>query len=227
MRMMFRYEVKKVFAKRGGKIALLLLAGVLILACWLAVDIGYVNEDGEHEYGIAAVRKLRKAQKEWAGTLDEEKLRQVIEELRRINATPQAQSKDVTESNIAYGWQQGVLGIRWLMTGAYADGFQHSDYFRPDSLNPDDAANFYSNRLRLLKEWLADENDGAYYKFSDNEKAYLINQYEILETPYNYDGVSWKKGRQTLILIKLLLNRSPLHQIYCTMSPCRFLTEYP
>lgn len=184
---MFRYEVKKVFAKTGSKIALLLLAAVLVIACWFAADVSYVNGSGESEKGIAAVRKLREAQKEWAGILDEEKLRQVIVELRRINATPQAQSKDVRESNIAYGWQQGVLGIRWLMTGSYADGFQHSDYYRPDSLNPDDASAFYSNRITLLKEWLADEKGNAYYRFSDAEKAYLIHQYETLETPFYYD----------------------------------------
>lgn len=191
---MFRYEVKKVFAKTGGKIALLLLAWVLIMACWSAADIHFVNENGEPEMGIAAVRKLRGAQKEWAGPLDEEKLRQVIEELRRIDATPQAQSKDVKESNIAYGWQQGVLGIRWIMVYAYAEGFQSSNYFTPDKLNPEDASAFYSNRIALLKEWLADEDNSAYYKFSDAEKAYLIHQYETLETPFYYNYLEgWKQ----------------------------------
>lgn len=192
---MCRYEVKKVFSKIGGRVALILLAGVLVMACRFAVDVSYTNESGEQEYGIAAVRKLRDAQKEWAGTLDEEKLRRVIEELRRIDATPQAQSKDVSESNIAYGWQQGVLGIRWLMVYAYADGFRNSNYYRPDSLNPDDASDFYSNRTALLKEWLADEeNDIAYYKFSDAEKAYLINRYETIETPFHYDYLEgWKQ----------------------------------
>ena len=192
--MMFRYEVKKVFAKTGGKIALLLLAGVLVMACWFAADVLYVNENGEYEYGIAAARKLREAQKEWTGTLDEEKLRRVIEELRRIDATPQAQSEDVNENNIVYGWQQGVLGIRWLMVYAYADGFRDSDYFRPDSLDPEVASVFYLNRIRLLKDWLADEYDSAYYKFSDAEKAFLIKQYETLETPFYYDYLEgWKQ----------------------------------
>ena len=187
MRTMFRYEVKKVFAKTGGKISLLLLVAVLVIACWYAADVSYTNEIGEQEKGVVAIRKLREAQKEWAGILDEEKLRQVIAELRRINATPQALSKDVRERNIAYGWQQGIMGIRWLMTGSYADGFQHGDYYRPDSLNPDDAPAFYPNRITLLKEWLADEKDIAYYRFSDAEKAYLIHQYETLETPFYYD----------------------------------------
>ena len=192
--MMFRYEVKKVFAKMGGKIALLLLAGVLVMACWFAADVLYVNESGEYEYGIAAARKLRETQKEWTGTLDEEKLRRVIEELRRIDATPQAQSEDVNENNIAYSWQQGVLGIRWLMVYAYADGFRDSDYFRPDSLDSEVASAFYSNRIRLLKDWLVDEYDSAYYKFSDAEKAFLIKQYETLETPFYYDYLEgWKQ----------------------------------
>lgn len=192
--MMFRYEVKKVFAKTGGKIALLLLAGVLIMSCWFAADVHFVNESGEPEKGIAAVRKLREAQREWAGPLDEEKLRQVIEELRRIDATPQAQSKDVKESNIAYGWQQGVLGIRWIMVYAYAEAFRSSNYFTPDTLNPDVASDFYSNRIALLKEWLADENDSAYLLFSDAEKAYLIHQYETLETPFYYDYLEgWRQ----------------------------------
>ena len=197
VRMMFRYEVKKVFAKTGGKIALLLLAGVLILSCCFAADIYWVNENGEQEYGIAAVRKLREAQKEWTGTLDEEKLQQVIEELNKINATPQAHSEDVRESNIAFGWQQGVMGIRWLMVGAYSEGFQHSDYYRPNSLVPEDASAFYSNRIRLLKEWLADEKDNAYYKFTDVEKEFLINRYETLETPLYYD---YLEGWQQLFM---------------------------
>lgn len=232
---MFKYEVKKVFARTGGKIALLLLAGVLIMACWSAADVSYTNESGEQEYGIAAARKLREAQKEWAGTLDEEKLRQVIVELRRIDATPQAHSEDVKENNIAYGWQQGVLGIRWLMVYAYADGFQDSNYFRPDSLNPDDASDFYANRIRLLKEWLADEYNSAYYKFSDAEKAYLINQYESIETPFYYDYLEgWKHlfdwypmiAMLTMIILGYLVSGIFSNEFQWKADAIFFTTEY-
>ena len=233
--MMFRYEVKKVFAKTGGKIALILLTGVLIMACGFAADVSYTNESGEQEYGIAAVRKLRKAQKEWSGTLDEEKLRQVIVELRRINASPQAQSKDVRERNISYGWQQGVMGIRWLMTGAYADGFQHSDYYRPDSLDPEDASAFYSNRITLLKDWLADENNNAYYKFSDAEKAYLINQYETIETPFYIDYLEgWERlfewypmiAMLTMIILGYLVSGIFSNEFQWRADAIFFTTEY-
>ena len=51
----------------------------------------------ERQKNFAAVRHLRDAQKEWAEMLDEEKLRQVIEENNRINATPEANSNNLTD----------------------------------------------------------------------------------------------------------------------------------
>lgn len=187
--MMIRYELKKVFARTGSKIALLLLAIVWCIACRFATDVYWVNENGIEERGYAAVSRLRDAQREWAGVLDEERLRQVIEENRRINQTPQAKSSDVRESNIAYGWKQGIDGIRTLLNCAYEERFRSYDYYRADSLRPEDASEFYENRVRLLKEWLAGEggDSDAMYRLSDAEKEYLIERYETLETPFYYD----------------------------------------
>lgn len=88
MRKMLRYELKKVFVKPGGKIALLLLAVLLGVTCWFATDIGFINSQGERETGIEAVRKLRAARKEWQGELTEERLAEVIVENARIIALP-------------------------------------------------------------------------------------------------------------------------------------------
>lgn len=139
--------------------------------------------------------------------LDEEKLRLVIEENRRINATPQAQSQSVRENDIAFGWKQGIQEIRWLLICAFADGFQSYDYYLPDRLEPDVAGEFYANRVRLLKEWLAD--DMARARLSDAEKAYLIRQYEALETPFYYDYMQgWVQLTMyfpTIIMIMMLI----------------------
>lgn len=59
MRKMLRYELKKIFVKPSGKIALLLLAVLLGVVCWFATDVGFINEQGERETGIQAMRKLR------------------------------------------------------------------------------------------------------------------------------------------------------------------------
>lgn len=185
--MKMRFELIKVLRKTSSKIALLVMCGVLVLSCYLTTDVYWVNEHGTSEYGHAAAMKLRSAQKAWAGPLDEEKLSQVLTELQRIAATPEARSNDVTQNDIAYGWGQGIGGIRNLLNFSFAYDFSSYDYYRAESIRADQLSNFYSNRIRLLKNWLNDKTGPAYERFSAAEKEFLIQQYEAMETPLAYD----------------------------------------
>lgn len=190
---MVRYELKKVFGSVGSKIALLLYAGVVVLSCWLAatgalnIEVKWVNEQGESEYGLSAIQKLRDARNEWEGWLNEEKLNQVAQENQRIIATPQYRSNDVQQSNIAYGWKQGFTPIRDMISDSYANGFREYDYYTADRVSVISEDTFYANRIKLLKQWLYDESDTAYYKYSEQEKQYIIDVYEDLETPFYFD----------------------------------------
>lgn len=201
-----RYEVKKVFAKKGSKIALVLLLIVMGITCFFATDVSYVDGEGNSQSGPAAVSKLRAARKEWAGYLDEEKIREVIAENRRIQNTPEALSQNVNERNIAYGWKQGINDIRDLLNCSYATGFREHDYYRADSLTEDEAASFYENRTKLLREWLENE---AKDQYSGEEKAYLIRQYEKMETPLYYDYMTgWHQLFElssTIIMLTMLI----------------------
>ena len=64
---MVRYELKKIFGSFGGKVTLVLYAAVVVLSCWLAaageLNVGseWVNEQGSHETGPAAVKKMQAA----------------------------------------------------------------------------------------------------------------------------------------------------------------------
>ena len=162
---MFRYEVKKVFSSKKNKIALILLALIIGVTCYFAMDVTYTNEEGESESGIGAVRQLRAAQKEWSGWLD-----------------------------------------RSLLNCSYARGFREYDYYLSDSLSESRAGEFYENRTKLLKEWI--EEDGVREQFSDEEKKYLIRQYETIETPFYYDYMKgWVQLFQfspTIIMITML-----------------------
>ena len=161
---------------------------ILGITLYFAISVEYVNETGESERGPAAVASLRAAQKAWSGYLEEETIRQVIAENRRINETPEGRSEQIKESNIAYGWKQGIAEIRSLLNCSYAEAFRTYDYYRADSLTEEAAGAFYENRTRLLQEWLADEASDQY---SEEEKAYLIGKYESLESPFYYD---YRKG---------------------------------
>lgn len=193
---MVYYEIKKVFSKTSNKIAVLILLVLLGLICNFAITgVEYVNEEGNHESGISALHKLKEMRKEWEGELTEEKLMRVIEENARINATPEAQSKDIQQQNIAYGKKQGFDDIRTIVACFYS-GFQEWDYWAIDYLKPEDAKNFYSKRTEGLKDYLySSEGDSVSYYFSEKEKAFLVKQYEEMETPLIYeDFTGWDES---------------------------------
>ena len=192
---MVKYELKKIVSSTGGKIALALMALMVAVGCWICVsDVEWVNEQGDPETGLAAVSKLRAAQKEWTGVLDEEKLTEIIRENQRICATPEAQSKDYRQNDIAYGWKQGIRPVLNMMNYAYSAGFQEYDWYCNESVTPDRAGEFYGNRTKRMKDWLLDKTGSAQYLFNENEKQYLIDQYENLETPFYLDYTEgWKQ----------------------------------
>lgn len=88
--------------------------------------------------------------------------------------------------------RQGIQEIRQLLNFSFAENFRSYDYYRADSLTPDQAPYFYENRIRLLKEWL--DSDDAKDRYTQSEKDFLIQRYESLETPFRVDYVmGWKK----------------------------------
>ena len=190
---MVRYELKKVFGSVGGKVALGLYIATVILACFLStngfmnVEIKWVNEQGEHERGFHAVQKLREARNKWEGWLDEEMLNKVVQENQRIIATPQYQSSITQQKEISYSWKQGFNPIRDLINRSYSTGFRSYDYYRADGISVIKEETFYGNRTRQLKDWLYDKTDIAFDRYSEEEKQYLIGQYEKLETPFYVD----------------------------------------
>lgn len=147
---MLRYELKKVFSRTSNKVAMLLLAALVFITCYFALGVSWVDENGDSHSGPAAVARLRAAQKEWAGYLDEEAIRRVILENQRIQSMPEAHNDNVRDSNITYGRGQGIQEIRRVLNCSFAEGFRNYDYYRMDSLTPEDASQFYTNLLRFI-----------------------------------------------------------------------------
>lgn len=119
-------------------------------------------------------------------------LRAVIAENQRITSHPDYFSQNIQKSNAVYSMGQGIQEIRRLLNASFAENFRSYDYYRADSLTPDQAPYFYENRIRLLKEWL--DSDDAKDRYTQSEKDFLIQRYESLETPFRVDYVmGWKK----------------------------------
>ncbi len=211
MRTMVRFEIKKILGRPSGKIALFLFVCVIVLSCWTTVfgdqygELVWVNEQGDAEYGFAAHQKLRKAQNEWAGELDEDHLTDIIRELNRIAATPEYNSDEYNQRDIAFHWQMGVKPVRDMLYRTFSPGLQNFDYYLADTLSPSVAGKFYAQRVELLRSYLYEEDNTGADLLSDREKEYLISQYEQLEGPVYYDyHMGWYQTLSNLTFIMLL-----------------------
>ena len=187
MIIMTRFELKKIFSKPVNKIVLILLVVSLCVVSYFAIgSVGYVDENGERSTGIAAASALREAKNKWAGSITDDVLQKVLEENALINNSEEYLSTDVIEKNKAYSKKQGFSDIREMINRAFG-GFQEYNYYRADSVTPEEINSFYSRRTANLIEWLnSDEQESRY---SEQEKQFLIAQYEKLETPFYYEDV--------------------------------------
>ena len=203
---MVRYELKKVFGRTGNRVVLAILLVVLLLNGYFAVDVTYVDRNGDSRTGIAAARMLRAEKKQWAGALDAARIRAVIEENLRNLDTPEARSSALRDNEIAYSRGQGYSDIRMLCCRAFSESFQDFDYYLADRLSPEVAGSFDENRVLLLKKWMADGETGASELLSPSEQRDLEARYEALETPLNYDYFDgWSQMFEYLPVLSMLV----------------------
>lgn len=187
---MLRFELKKIFAKRSNKIAVFILsAAVIIVSCLTIGSIEYTDLSGNLHTGISANKELKKVKQEWAGYVTDDVLNKVIQANNEINSSENYLSKDIRENNIAFSQKQGFADIKEMINMSFSD-FQEYDYYRADSVSPDQLHYFYPNRVNNLKNWLYSASITDNY--TEQEKSYLIEKYEALEEPlyYEYSG-SW------------------------------------
>ncbi len=189
---MLRYELKKIFGRTGGKIALIVLAIGLAVICYSAtLQVSYTDENGDSHTGPTAARDLHDAKNEWAGPIDAEALTRAINENQRIITSADYNSDDIQRQNMAYHESQGYETIRSLIAQTY-DGFNEYNYYRIDTLTPEEAGELYERRINNLKEWLARPD----ISFSSAEEDYLVEHYEAMETPLYYE---YNDGWETLL----------------------------
>ena len=203
---MVRFEIKKIFSKPLNKIALILIAVVVCVESHLAISsMLYVDENGDTITGIFAAQPLRETKMQWCGYITEDILSRVVEENAHISNSDEYLSDDVKENNKAFSKMQGFYDIRSIINRAFCS-FRQYDYYRIDSISGDEVRSFYERRISNLVEWL--NSDEAINHFSDEEKLFLIGQYNKLETPLYYeyfDGWDMLIERAPAIIMLLVL----------------------
>lgn len=178
------YELKKIFAKRSHQAVLFLLAATVCAAAILTIrDVRYYEEDGTVLCGAPAAKRLKAEQKEWEGEVTGEVLRLVVEKIKEIDAA----SASIDD---AFVKKQGLLGIANLLSqGCFTYGGY--EYDLPGNISPDHAQRLYEMRIFLLKQELEDKRQTV--RLTEQKKAFLLRQYQSLETPLYYTyAEGWK-----------------------------------
>lgn len=199
---MLRFEIKKVFSKTKNRITIIVLLVILITTSILTINrVEYVDENGNHSTGISAARNLREAKNEWAGNLTEEVFQSVFEENMIINNSNEISSDSIEEENKRFAKKQGISTIRDVINNAFSEYRDYND-FAIDNISEDEVKNVYERRIATLKEWL----DSGEETFTEEEKSFLIQQYEDLETPFYYEYMDgWSALLQNISTFILIL----------------------
>jgi len=207
--MMLLFEVKKALSKPLNKAALLILATVLIIGSFLTIrDVKYIDVDGNSSTGISAARHLQEDKNQYEGYITEDVLKKVIEANAEVNASPEAQSDDIQENNKAAAKGQGFADIREMINLAFGE-IDNYDYYRINNVSEDEVGSFYEQRIAGLKNYL--NRDDVAETFSEDEKEWLVNKYESLDTPLYYEYADgWKalldsQYLPTLMMITVLI----------------------
>lgn len=197
---MVYYELKKVLGKIGSKISIILLTALLVSVCYSQThekssNICWVNEQEQFEIGHSSFIKLREAQKEWTGVLDEDMLHRALTFLKQ---------------HPNFHERQGASQIRNLLNCSYQKNFKYTgdDYYNAEKINPSQLEEFYRNREKLMYRWLYDDSDpnnNGFYLYSDREKKFLIDRISDLEVPFQIESVvGWTQASEAIVAISTI-----------------------
>ena len=111
IKMMFKYELKKIFSKRVNQVLLAAVLVVTIIYSGMAIgSMRYVDEEGQNHTGIESGRLLAENINQWKGELTAEKISEVINDYKTISA------KYPDEIPSTYGSASGFWTIACITT---------------------------------------------------------------------------------------------------------------
>lgn len=190
--MLVRYELQKVLSKRSNQIVLILLAVLVAYTCKTAItQVEWVDAQGNFVTGHLAAVKLQETRAEWSGSLDQELLEKALAELKEIYGSTEVDVQTKESNYLLRNKLQSVQEIADLLGWAFLNDYSTFEEMVVD-LNPDDLVHFYEKRIENRRTWLyEDKSSWGYYNYSTNEKQYLLDKFESMETPME---VSYHEG---------------------------------
>ena len=204
IKMMFKYELKKIFSKRMNKVLLAAVLVMTVIYSGMAIgSMSYTDADGQSHTGIDAGRLLAEDVNQWKGKLTTEKISEVINDYKTLSAKyqdkiPNAEyGKTVQSYYDIYSFVIGVLtpDSEWNEGAVYqlSDG-QLQDIYT-----------IYQDNMKKMAEE---------YGTTPEKRSYLENVYKKIEIPFTFEAKgSWATmtmyAQTYVLLMACLLYTSP------------------
>ena len=182
IKMMFKYELKKIFSKRVNQVLLAAVLVVTIIYSGMAIgSMRYVDEEGQNHTGIESGRLLAENINQWKGELTAEKISEVINDYKTISAKypdeiPNTEYGKTVQSY--YDIYSFVIGImtpdsEWNESVVY-------------QLSDEQLQNIYTiyqdNMKKIVEE----------YGTTPEKRSYLESVYKKIEIPFMFEAKdSW------------------------------------
>ena len=171
---------------------------LVIVPCLTINENNWINDDGSEITGMAAIQAKRDSLEDSACDLTAERLQSVIINYQNAYADPAnfIQADGTAGSwinNTAYAkYIQSDSELKYLIDAAFTPKGESYDYYAMGSMNPEDAVNFYENRMGKVGEYL--NMDYSYGNYSKADKEYFIARNEKITMPFHYEyNTGWNK----------------------------------
>ena len=182
IKLMLKFELKKIFSKRINQVLLAAVLVVTIIYSGMAIgSMSYTDEEGQDHTGIEAGRLLAADKNQWKGDLTPETISQVIKEYKELSAKypdgiPDTEyGKSVQSYYDIYDFVIGIItpDSEWNESVVY----QHSD----EQLQ--DIYTIYQDNMKKMAEE---------YGTTPEKRGYLESIYEKIEIPLTFEAKdSW------------------------------------
>lgn len=118
----------------------------------------------------------------------EDAIKKLPKELREVVILYYFQEPEDTK----FARSQGFQDITRLISVAFSEPGEYN-YYLCNSISPEKASRLYERRISRLKKEITKIEEGLEGSFSQKERAFLLRQYNNLETPLYYEySEGWK-----------------------------------
>lgn len=182
IKMMLKYELKKIFSKRINQVLLAAVLVVTVIYSGMAIgSMRYTDEEGQDHTGIEAGRLLAEDKNHWKGDLTAETISQVIKDYKELSAKYPDGIPDTEYGKTI----QSYYDIKDFVIGIMTPNSEWDESVL-NQLSDEQLEDIYTIYQGNMKK-MAEE-----YGTTPEKRSYLESIYEKIEIPLTFEAKdSW------------------------------------